>query len=93
MSDPIGATLHGKALLAFGFDLASLRRGMELLGARWFLSGSTLASEALGTMVLNVSLPLESVQCCGHRGPTLPWLTLWAVTTWNGNIYQKPTVA
>ena len=39
MSNPIGATLHGKALLAFGFDLASLRRSMELPGARWFLSG------------------------------------------------------
>ena len=31
-----------------------------------------------------------SVQCCGHRGPTLPWVTLWAVAKWSGNIYQEP---
>ena len=71
MSNPIGATLHGKALLAFGFDLASLRRSMELPGARWFLSGFTLAREALGTLVLNVSLPLgacsETMATVGRR--------------------------
>ena len=70
MSNPIGATLHGKALFAFGFDLASLRRSMELPGARWFLSGSTLARETLGTLVLNVSLPLgacSAVAAVGRR--------------------------
>ena len=71
MSDPTDATLHGKALLAFGFDLASLRQGMELPGVRWFLSGFTRAREALGTMVLTASLSM-GVQCYGHRGPTLP---------------------
>ena len=93
MSNPIGATLHGKALLAFGFDLASLRRSMELPGARWFLSGFYPSARGPRHVGAECLASPGSVQCYGHRGPTLPWLTLWAVTTWSGNIYQEPTVA
>ena len=74
MSDPIGATLHGKALLAFGFDLASLRQGMELPGVRWFLSGFTRAREALGTLVLIASLSMERYSAAATVGRRYLWI-------------------
>ena len=93
MSDPIDATLHGKALLAFGFDLASLRQGMELPGVRWFLSGFTRAREALGTLVLTASLSMERAVLWPPWANATKESTLWAMTAWSGNIHQGPTVA
>ena len=93
MSDPTDATLHGKALLAFGFDLASLRQGMELPGVRWFLSGFTRAREALGTLVLTASLPMERAVLRPPWTDATNGSTLWAMTAWSGNIHQGPTVA
>ena len=67
MSTLIGATLHGKALL---LSVSTSRHSDEAWSYRelvGFFLVFTLAREALGTLVLNVSLPL------GARRAWPPW--------------------
>ena len=68
MSTLIGATLHGKALL---LSVSTSRHSDEAWSYReldGFFLGSTLAREALGTLVLNVSLPLGACSAVATVG-------------------------
>ena len=73
MSDPTNLELHGKALLAAGVDLESLRIGMELPGVRDVLSEVSQACEAMGVLVLNASLSVGR----GCAAATLGRRKLW----------------
>ena len=65
----MGATLHGKALLAFGFDLASLRQGMEYREFDGFYLGFTRAREVLNTLVLTASLSIGAYSAMATVSP------------------------
>ena len=73
MSDPTNVELHGKALVAAGVDLESLRAGMELPGVRDVLSEVSQACEAMGALVLNASLSVGR----GCAAATLGRRQLW----------------